>query len=211
MKNESYEDAGWRVIAMKGLVEFLKTTALGGLFVVLPVLLLYMLLGEVLNLVIGLATPIADLFPKGTFDNLTAPFPVAVILLLGVSFVIGLALRVEIGRSLGGWLERKVFGRLPVYGALKSLTKAFGEAGEGAAFRPALLGGSDGVQELIYVVEDHGDGKLTILVPWAPTAFSGFVKIVEKDRVEMLDTNLGEASRILGQWGIGVRELLGKG
>jgi len=54
---------------MKGLIEFLKTTALGGLFVVLPVLLLYMLLGEMLGLVIGLATPIADLFPKGTFDK----------------------------------------------------------------------------------------------------------------------------------------------
>jgi uncharacterized membrane protein len=195
---------------MKGLVEFLKTTALGGLFVVLPVLLLYMLLGEILDLVIGLATPIADLFPKGTFDNLTAPFPVAVLLLVGVSFMIGLALRVEVGRRLGGWLERNLFGRLPAYGALKSLTKAFGEAGEGAAFRPALLAGSDGVQELIYVVEDHGDGILTVLVPWAPTAFSGFVKIVAKDRVEMLDTNLGEASRILSQWGVGVRELLGK-
>jgi len=196
---------------VKQIGEFLKTTALGGLFVVLPVLLLYMLLGEMLNLVIGLATPIADLFPKGTFDELTAPLPVAVILLLGVSFVIGLALRVEIGRNLGGWIERKVFDRLPVYGALKSLTKAFGEAGEGGAFRPALLAGSDGIHELVYVVEDHGDGLLTILVPWAPTAFSGFVKIVRKDRVEMLDTNLGEASRVLSQWGVGIRDLLGKG
>jgi uncharacterized membrane protein len=98
---------------MKQIGEFLKTTALGGLFVMLPVLLLYLLLGEVLDLVIGLATPIADLFPKGTFDNLTTPFPIAVILIVGVSFVIGLALRVEIGRSLGDWIERKVLGRLP--------------------------------------------------------------------------------------------------
>ncbi|MGW8320657.1 MAG: hypothetical protein ACWGSD_03805 [Thermodesulfobacteriota bacterium] len=69
---------------------------------------------------------------------------------------------------------------------------------------------SDGVKELIYVVEDQGDGQLTILVPWAPTAFSGFVKIVGEDRVEMLDTNLGEVSRVLSQWGVGVRDLLGK-
>jgi len=195
---------------MKAFGEFLKTTALGGLFVVLPVLLLYLLLGEMLDLVIGLATPIADLFPKGTFDNLTAPFPIAVILIVGVSFVIGLALRVEIGRSLGDWIERKVLGRLPVYSALKSLTKAFGEAGEGAAFRPAMLRCSEDVREVVYVVEDHGDGQLTILVPWAPTAFSGFVKVVGKDRVEMLDSNLGEASRVLSHWGVGVRGMLGK-
>ena len=196
---------------MKQFGEFLKTTALGGLFVVLPVLLLYMLLGEVVGLVIGLATPIADLFPKGTFDNLTAPLPIALILLVGVSFVFGLALRVEIGRRLGDWIERSVLGRLPMYGALKSLTKAFADAGEGTAFRPALLVSSDGVRDVIYVVEDHGDGQLTVLVPWAPTAFSGFVKIVEKDRVEMLDTNLGEASRVLSHWGVGVRDILGKG
>ena len=196
---------------MKQIGEFLKTTALGGLFVVLPVLLLYMLLGEILDLVVGLATPIADLFPKGTFDHLAAPVPIAVALLVGVSFVIGLALRVEVGRRLGGWIDRKVLGRLPMYSALKSLTKAFGEAGEGAAFRPALLGSSEGVREVVYVVEDHGDGQLTVLVPWAPTAFSGFVKIVAKDRVEMLDTNLGEASRVLSQWGVGIRDLLGKG
>lgn len=195
---------------MKQIGEFLKTTALGGLFVVLPVLLLYLLLGEVLDLVIGLATPIADLFPKGTFDRLTAPFPIAVTLLAGVSFVIGLALRLEGGRRLGEWIEGKVLERLPMYSALKSLTKAFREAGEGAAFRPALLGSSEGVRELIYVVEDHGDGQLTVLVPWAPTAFSGFVKIVARDQVEMLDTNLGEASRVLNHWGVGVRDLLGK-
>jgi uncharacterized membrane protein len=136
--------------------------------------------------------------------------PVAVILIVGVSFVIGLALRVEVGRSLGDWIERKVLGRLPLYSALKSLTNAFREAEEGGAFRPGLLNSSDGVQELIYVVEDHGDGRLTILVPWAPTAFSGFVKVVGKDRVEMLDANLGEASRVLSHWGVGVRDLLGK-
>ena len=195
---------------MKQIGEFLKTTALGGLFVVLPVLLLYLLLGEILDLVIGLATPIADLFPKGTFDKLTAPLPIAVTLLAGVSFVIGLALRLEGGRRLGDWVEGKVLGRLPMYSALKSLTKAFWEAGEGAAFRPALLGSSEGVRELIYVVEDHGDGQLTVLVPWAPTAFSGFVKIVARDQVEMLDTNLGEASRVLSHWGVGARDLLGK-
>ena len=152
---------------MKAFGEFLKTTALGGLFVVLPVLLLYLLLGEVLDLVVWLATPIADLFPKGTFDTLTAPFPIAVILIVGVSFVIGLALRVEVGRNLGDWIERKVLGRLPVYSALKSLTKAFGEAGEGAAFRPALLRCSEDVREVVYVVEVVGKRWRCSTQTWA--------------------------------------------
>lgn len=196
---------------MKRLGEFLKTTALGGLFVVLPLLLLYLLLGEVMGLVIGLATPIADLFPKGTFDKLTAPVPVAVALIVGVSFLVGVLLRFEVGMRLGGWIEGKVLGRLPLYRALKGLTNAVGEAEEGAAFRPAVLASSEGVQELVYVVEDHGDGQLTVLVPWAPTAFSGSVKIVAADQVAMLNTNLGEASRVISHWGMGLRDILRKG
>ena len=41
-----------------GFLEFLKTTALGGFFVLLPVLLIYLLLDEALELVVALATPI---------------------------------------------------------------------------------------------------------------------------------------------------------
>ena len=55
---------------MKQLLEFLKTTVLGGLFVLLPLLLLYLLLSEALGLIVVLAKPIADLFPKGTFDKI---------------------------------------------------------------------------------------------------------------------------------------------
>ena len=53
---------------MKRIFDFLKATAQGGLFVLLPLLLLFLLLAEVMELLVGIATPIADLFPQGTFD-----------------------------------------------------------------------------------------------------------------------------------------------
>jgi hypothetical protein len=48
-------------------------------------------------------------------------------------------------------------------------------------------------------------------VPWSPTAFAGSIKIVDEDQVELMDANLGDVSRALSYWGVGVRELLGKG
>ncbi len=195
---------------MKRFIEFLKTTAIGGLLVLLPVLLLYLLLAETLPLIIALATPIADLFPQGAFDRINFPVLIALILLVGASFVIGLALRSAIGRRMGGWIERNALGRLPAYSALKGLTKGFVGATEGAAFRPALLISSDDERELAYVIEDHGDGQLTVLVPWSPAAFAGSLKIVSQDRIEFVDTNLGEFTKVLSHWGVGVRDLLGK-
>jgi uncharacterized membrane protein len=196
---------------MKRLTEFLKTTALGGLLVLLPVLLLFLLIAEILQLVIALATPIADLFPKGTFDEINFPVLIALILIVGASFVLGLAMHSAAGRRFGGWIEKNILGRLPAYNAVKSLTKGFVGEKEGASFRPALLISPDGERELAYVIEDHGDGQATVMIPWSPAAFAGSVKIVNQDRIELLDTNLGDFSRVLSHWGVGVRDMLGKG
>ena len=195
---------------MKQLLEFLKTTAMGGLFVLLPILLLYLLVAEALGLIVALATPIAALFPKATFEKVEFPVIVGLILILGVSFLIGLGLRSEKGRGLGQWIERNVLGRLPAYDALKSLTTGFAEAGKDGAFKAAVLVSADGERQLVYVIEDHGEDHLTVLVPLAPAAFAGSVKIVDRNRVELLDANLGDVSKVLSHWGVGARELLGK-
>jgi uncharacterized membrane protein len=195
---------------MKNLLGFLKTTAMGGLFVLLPILLLYLLISEALDLIVAVATPIADLFPKGTFEKVEFPVIVGLVLILGVSFLIGLGLRSEKGRGLGRWIERTVLGRLPAYNALKSLTTGFAGAGKDGAFKAAVMTSSDGERELAYVIEDHGEDHLTVLLPWAPAAFAGSVKIVDRNRIKVLEANLGDVSRILGQWGVGARELLGK-
>ena len=81
---------------------------------------------------------------------------------------------------------------------------------EDTPFRPAVLDSPDGEREIVYVIEDHGDGQVTVLVPWAPASFAGSVKIMGSDRIEMLDASLGDASRVLSHWGMGARELLGK-
>ena len=67
----------------------------------LPLLLLYLVLTEVVQLVVLLATPITDLFPVGTFDKIEHPVLLALVLILVVSFVHGLALRLAILRRVG--------------------------------------------------------------------------------------------------------------
>ncbi len=196
---------------MKGLLKFLKTTALGGLFVLLPLLLLYLALSEAVELVVAIATPIADLFPPETFAQEKYPVIIAALLLLGASFVLGLAMRAEHGRSLGQWLERNTLRRLPMYGALKSLIARFVATEESDAFRPALLAAGEGQRDIAYVIEDHGDGQMTVMLPWAPTPLAGSIRIVERGHVELMDASFGDLTRVLSEWGIGAGELLGKG
>ena len=195
---------------MKNIVEFLKTSLIGGLFVLLPLILFYLLLAELLQVVVALATPIADLFPKGTFEQVNAPVLMALILIVGASFLFGLTLRSMTLSRFGSWIESAVLGRLPLYNSVKSLTRGLVGSKEDTAFRTAVLNSADGEREIVYVIEDHGDGQLTVLVPWAPASFAGSVKIMRRDRVKMLNASLGDTSRVLSHWGVGARELLGK-
>ena len=195
---------------MKKIVEFLKTSLIGGLFVLLPLVLFYLLLSELLQVVVALATPIADLFPKGTFDQVKMPVVIGIILIVGASFLFGLALRSASLRRLGLWIERTLLYRLPLYNAVKRMGRGLVGAQEEGAFRSGVFSSSNGEKEIVYLIEDHGDGQMTILCPFAPASFAGSVKIVSADRIEILETSFGDASMVIAHWGVGARELLGK-
>ena len=115
---------------MRTFIEFLKTTILGGLFGLLPVLLFYLIFSEALQAIIGLATPIADLFPKGTFDEAKAPVLIALVLLVCMSFLFGLAMRSTTGKRLGNRIESATLGKLPGYNAIKQLIAGFTRTGD---------------------------------------------------------------------------------
>jgi uncharacterized membrane protein len=195
---------------VKKVVEFLKTSLVGGLFVLLPLVLFYLLLSELLQVVVVLATPIADLFPKGTFDRVKMPVVIGIILIVGASFLFGLALRSVSLRRFGLWIERTLLDRLPLYNAVKRMGRGLLGAQEDSAFRSGVFTSPNGEKEIVYVIEDHGDGQMTILCPFAPASFAGSVKIVSADRIEILEASFGDASRVIAHWGVGARELLGK-
>ena len=54
------------------------------------------------------------------------------------------------------------------------------------------------------------EGGSSRVIPMAPAALAGSVKIVPSDRIEILRANLADTTRVLGHWGVGTQELLGK-
>lgn len=196
---------------MKAIADFIKTTALGGLLVLLPILLFILLLMEIVQLVVGLATPIAGLFPAGTFDDPKHPVVLAVVLLFGASLLIGIAMKSKAAKTLGSWIEEKTINKMPIYRFVKSLVAGLVDAEKSASFKPALCDSGDGLQEIVYVVEELEDGRLTVLFPHAPTGFAGPVGIVPKDRLTPMEASLGDVSLVLNHMGLGTKELLNKG
>ena len=195
---------------MKGLIEFCKTTAMGGLLVLLPLAVFYLLASEMLGVVVALATPLADFFPESWLTRIDAPVVVALLLMLVASFLFGLALRSRTLTWVGHWLEGAVLDKVPLYGPVKRLSRGLAGAKEEKAFTVAVLQTSDEITELVYVIEESSAGFTTVLVPLAPTGFNGPVKLVRSERVHKIDSSVGEASQVLAQWGVGMQQLVSK-
>ncbi len=144
---------------MKKLLTFFKLTALGGLLVLLPVLLFILLLMEIVQMVVGLAMPIAGLFPAGTFDDPKYPVALAIILIAGASLLIGIAMRSSAAQRLGNWIQEKTLNKLPIYRFVKTLVSGLVGAEKSGSFKPALFDAGNGQREIVYVIEDLGDGE----------------------------------------------------
>ena len=105
-------------------MSFLKTTLLGGLFLLLPIMLLWVGLQEIGGLLVAMATPIADMLPGKIFEDLLAPGVVALVLIVAASFVLGLAAKATWLCNLGRKFESSVLYKVPMYRMLKVISGA---------------------------------------------------------------------------------------
>jgi uncharacterized membrane protein len=188
-------------------MSFLKTTLLGGLFLLLPIMLLWVGLQEIGGLLVAMATPIADMLPGKFFEDLLAPGVIALILIVGTSFVLGLAAKATWLRDLGRKFESSVLYKIPMYQMLKVISGALVDY-DGSQVDAALVRDETGGGDPCYIMEKHADGRATVLLPWSPASFAGSIKVVQQSQLEILPCSLDEFSRSLSQMGVGVEECM---
>ena len=97
---------------------------------------------------------------------------------------------------------------LPDTQELQSFLAAFLGMGNEDTFKPALLTNDDGVREPVYVIEDKGFDHVVVMQPWTPTPFAGALKIVPKEKVELLPITLDEFSLSLTHFGLGLADIV---
>jgi uncharacterized membrane protein len=195
------------------VVNFIKTTVTGGLLFVFPLLVLWLAIREVGVILIAMADPIGHalelLLPAGLLDRLYFRGLIAGILILAVSFIAGLMLRSRILTRLFRSIEAAALKKLPMYTMLKRLSASW-IAGEKQSFTPVLYKTADGTLDPCFAIEDHGDGRVTVLMPFAPAAFAGVVRIVSKADLDYLDCSFDELSRSIVNFGTGLHGCIGR-
>ena len=192
---------------MKGLLDFVKTTLIGGLLIILPVVLIAVLIKQGVEAIHPLLDPVISRLPSGM------PFPGMVALgieslaVILVCFVIGLIFRTTVGKRVTGIVESRVLNKFPGYVLLRSLTRgAMGEE-ETIHFKVALTEMEGGLV-LCFIIEEHSDGRYTVFVPAAPTPMSGAIYIFPREVVHIVDVPFAQAISCISKLGVGSSSLL---
>jgi uncharacterized membrane protein len=192
---------------MSALNNFLKTTIVGGLMFLVPVILIALVLGKAMQFAGKFAAPVAARFPEHYIAGVAVATLLSAAILLLVSFLAGLAARTRAGRSVSRWFEESLLGSLPQYRMVKSMAEGLTQVESGEGFRPVLVS-IEGGWQLGYLLEEVRDDWVTVFLPAAPTPMSGNVMYMPSARVRPLDIPMTEAMLLVKRMGVGSAESL---
>lgn len=171
---------------------FLKTTALGGILFLLPLIVVGALIGQAVPIVMTLAELLGRVLPHRTFAGVSLLIVLAFVLVLLMCFGAGVVARLSLGRRFSGWMERNVLLLFPRYAVVRD--QMAGNVGGGiisTTLKPVLVKFDD--HHLLAFESDRTKRFVTVYLPGAPDPWSGQIAFVELHRITPLDMDFAKA------------------
>ena len=195
------------------MYNFLKTTVLGGVLFLVPVVVLIAILEKALGVAKKVVVPVNDALFQGTVHHAYMADLLALVLLLVLCFLAGLAAKTSFARKSVDALEKKLLAKVPTYDSMKSKflatlqSQSQSQSPEGPAMRPVLARFENSWQ-IAFEVERIPGGIITVYVPGAPDPWSGSVCFMTEDRIQAIDPAMSPVMKTLKDLGKGSNEQL---
>lgn len=194
---------------MKGIVGLIKTTVVGGLLFLLPIVLVALILREAVRVLDKLSQPVVAMLPTQSIAGVTLAGLISIAALILLCFLAGLIARTRLGHDLGDVVENMVLRRIPGFMLIKAIAGGVAGVDTKSPLSVALARIED-AWVLGFVLERHASGLLTVFVPSAPTPAAGSVYYLTEDRVRFLDVPASAAMSCIMRLGVGSAALLDK-
>lgn len=192
----------------------LKTTAIGGIFFLLPLAVILFLIGQLLHGVWTVAQALEGYFPVRNFWGYLLLFLLAVGLVLLGCFAAGLLARRQFAMRFNESVEKRIMAFFPQYTVIKQrLTGNLAEGGREDSLRPVLVRLAEHWRIGFEVdrIPARGDarGWVTVYLPSSPDPWSGEVILVRADQTEPLSSDMAETLAAFERIGRGTHQLFG--
>jgi uncharacterized membrane protein len=197
---------------MKRSLKPFTTTLVGGVFFLLPLVIVVVVFGEGLALMVRALQPLVAMMPLRWIGSVALATILAAIVLVLVCFAAGLVARAAAGRAFKERFEHRLQTLYPRYAVIKAMSQGlYGALGAGPvgqyALKPVLVR-LDDHRMIAFETERLSDGQAVLYVPGAPDIWSGSVVLVPGERVQRLDVAPADIAKALRALGIGTKTLL---
>ncbi len=192
---------------MKSLWNFVKTTALGGVVFLLPLVLVVALVSKAYEMMKPIGGALAEVFPVGPVGGHLYADILAVLVLLLVSLLAGLVAKSSLFDGFYKMLDNIMMQLIPGYAWAKGITGSMSDAEVEQVFKPVLAKMDD--QAVIgFEVERSSRGLVTVFLPGAPDPQSGTVAYFTADRIEPIDASFKVVAKSMKTLGRGSGPLI---
>lgn len=194
-------------------VRFLRTTAIGGVLFLLPLIVVGALIGQVVPIVLSIADGLGAILPNAvkTVGGISLLILLAIGVLLMLCFAAGVLARISFSRSVSEAFEKKLVLLFPRYAIIKDqMADTIGGDHARPQMKPVLVQ-YNGTKRIAFETDRSDDLRIvTVYLPGSPDPWAGYVAILSSDQVEPLNAEFGEAAAICEQLGRGTAKLLTK-
>ena len=197
----------------KRWIRFLKTTAIGGLIFLLPLIVLSALIAQVASIIAGLEPTLEGFLPDlfKTPSGIALLIWLAIIVLVLLCFGAGLLARLSFGQRLTKLFEKNLLMLFPRYAIIKEQMADTIGGRENRPQMKAVAVRLDDRQMIGFETERSEDGsQVAVYLPGSPDTWAGRVAIFDADRVQSLPATFGETAATFEQVGRGSFGLMEK-
>jgi len=190
---------------MKTIAHFIRTTVVGGLFFLAPIVVLIVILAKALDYAKKGLDAVAVHIPAAS-DLSAGVATLAVVLIALICFLAGLLARTVPAQHVVNVLESSVLSKIPAYEYLKQESASALGAVQSTDL-PVVFVPMEGRWQLGLQTEPAADGLVPIFVPSAPNPHSGSVFFFPADIVRPAGVELVSALNCLRRCGAGALAL----
>ena len=154
----------------------------GGLLILIPIVILYTIGEQLVELLMLIADPFDAQLPTG-FVAATIVLFAAIIT---VVFVVGLIGRLSLIQRAIEFVEDKVLVLIPGYALIRQFARSKLDETEAAHWPAVAVTDGDG-HVVGVLVDETDDTYVSVYIPFSPQGFSGITRVVARDKVRPIE------------------------
>ena len=194
---------------MQKLKNFIKTSLLGGIAVILPITILLLIFKWIFNFIVQIIQPLTEVVVERSHFTVIAADVLVVGIILALCFLVGAVVKTKFGRFIHEHIDNRLSKLIPGYSTVKLTVAQFFDRKSAPFSSVALVRAFDDENLMTaFITDTHPDGSYTVFVPCGPNPTTGYILHMKRQYVHPVPIPVEVALRSVISCGAGSQPII---